>query len=282
MKLQAIFQNDSRCTFDAAAQDRELGTQVQAILIVDGLLNPPADGAIGPITRGAIASFQKIVGLPQNDYFDRALAKKLIETRSSAIPQALKAPKPDVFDEAFHLVLQYEGGLCDDSAEGDPGGLTNLGLCKYDGLTDQQIRALTPATAAPIYREKYWDRIQGDKLAALSRRIAIAVFDFEVNAGVRGAEDLQQCENDYRRDYHGTKALQATIQVAVDGGIGPETLSVLSLELSADGAEARILIDYFRIREACYHRWADAGQGAFLEGWLSRCHQLAAHLQVDY
>lgn len=115
------------------------------------------------------------------------------------------------FERALKLVLIHEGGYVDHPA--DPGGATNLGvtlgtLSQVLGrpATKAEVRALTRATVAPIYRANYWDAVQGDHLPA---GVDYAVFDFAVNSGKGRA----------------IPSLQRAIGVADDGLLGPVTLA---------------------------------------------------------
>jgi lysozyme family protein len=118
------------------------------------------------------------------------------------------------FERALSLVLKHEGGWSDDPH--DPGGATNLGvtigtLSLWLGrpATKAEVRALTVATVAPIYRRKFWDAIQGDALPA---GLDYALFDFAVNSGPKRA----------------VIGLQRVLGVADDGRLGPVTLAALS------------------------------------------------------
>lgn len=107
------------------------------------------------------------------------------------------------FDEAVVLVLRHEGGYANDPA--DPGGETNFGISKRE-FPHLDIRALTTADATALYQQYYWQPIQGD---FLPWPLAVVTFDAAVNSGVGQA----------------SKWLQAAVGVAVDGVIGPKTLT---------------------------------------------------------
>ncbi|SFV11358.1 Lysozyme family protein [Methylobacterium sp. 174MFSha1.1] len=118
------------------------------------------------------------------------------------------------FERALSLVLTHEGGWSDDPA--DPGGATNLGvtigtLSLWLGrpATRAEVRALTPASVAPLYRRRFWDAIQGDALPA---GLDYALFDFAVNSGPKRA----------------VIGLQRALDLADDGRLGPVTLAVLA------------------------------------------------------
>jgi lysozyme family protein len=119
------------------------------------------------------------------------------------------------FTEALKHVLKHEGGYVNHPS--DPGGMTNLGVTRkvWESWTGKQateadMRALTPEVVAPLYKNMYWDRVQGDSLPA---GVDYMVFDFAVNAGVSRACPYM---------------LQNILFVASDGIIGPNTLRVCS------------------------------------------------------
>ena len=98
------------------------------------------------------------------------------------------------FDKCLKFTLQFEGGFVNNPK--DPGGPTNLGvtqatLSNFIGrqATIAEVKALTPAKVAPIYKLKYWDHVSGDDLPA---GVDLAVFDFGVHSGpARGVMGLQ-------------------------------------------------------------------------------------------
>lgn len=115
------------------------------------------------------------------------------------------------YAQALKQVLKYEGGYVDHPK--DPGGPTNKGITQavYDAwqksqdLPTQSVRNISDATVAAIYKQQYWDRINGDNLPA---GVDFAVFDYAVNSGVSRA----------------AKTLQAVVGVTQDGQIGPATI----------------------------------------------------------
>jgi lysozyme family protein len=114
------------------------------------------------------------------------------------------------FGRALPLVLRHEGGYVDHPK--DPGGATNLGvttgtLSTWLGrkATKAEVKALKPASVAPIYERNYWKAARCDDLPA---GVDYAVFDFAVNSGVARS----------------VMALQRAVGVADDGEIGPITL----------------------------------------------------------
>ena len=153
------------------------------------------------------------------------------------------------FAEALQKLLEHEGGYV--FHENDPGGMTNLGVTKKvweewvgHPVDEKAMRALTPATVAPLYRAKYWDKIKGDELPT---GVDYTVFDAAVNSGPGRA----------------AKWLQACVGVEPDGGIGPKTLAAVT---AMDSAE---LIEAYAKRRLSFlldlPHW-----GTFGKGWTRR------------
>jgi lysozyme family protein len=111
---------------------------------------------------------------------------------------------------AMVALMKHEGGYS--FHEKDPGGMTNLGVTQRvweewvgHPVDEREMRALTPAIVAPMYKQKYWDKVRGDDLPS---GVDLAVFDFAVNSGPGRA----------------AKMLQKVLGVTQDGVIGPQTL----------------------------------------------------------
>ena len=118
------------------------------------------------------------------------------------------------FEAALAHVLKSEGGYVNNPA--DPGGMTNLGCTKavweeFVGhpVSEADMRGLTPADVAPLYKRKYWDKVSGDLLPS---GLDYAVFDAAINSGPGRA----------------AKWLQEVAGVAADGAIGPATLTAVN------------------------------------------------------
>jgi uncharacterized protein YecT (DUF1311 family) len=88
----------SQLTGDALAEARlspEQHAQIQDLLIAQGLLQPPADGEFGGITRHAIKRFQAIEGVPQTGFLSREQISRLgiaQQQPQSSPPVSAKAP----------------------------------------------------------------------------------------------------------------------------------------------------------------------------------------------
>lgn len=159
------------------------------------------------------------------------------------------------FDQALAVILRHEGGYVDHPD--DPGGATNLGithktLAAWRGrpVTKAEVRALTRAEAAQIYRANYWNAVNGDSLPP---GVDLVVFDMAVNAGVSRA----------------SKMLQRLVYVEDDGHIGPMTLSAV-----ARMGAAALINGYSSARMDHYrslHHWNKFGKG-----WTRRTEETRA------
>ncbi|MCA3668709.1 MAG: glycoside hydrolase family 108 protein [Methylobacterium sp.] len=83
-------------------------------------------------------------------------------------------------------LFDHEGGYVDHPR--DPGGATNLGITlatlrewRGQPVSKDDVRALTKEEATRIYEERYWNRIEGDRLLAGPDAM---LFDVAVNSGV--------------------------------------------------------------------------------------------------
>lgn len=133
----------------------------------------------------------------------------------------------------------------------DPGGITNHGVTKAvweawvgHPVAEKTMRALTHADVAPLYRRKYWDRINGD---ALPSGIDYACFDAAVNSGPGRA----------------VKWLQGCVGVDMDGALGPKTLAAVR------AAAPKKLIEDYSKRRLSFLQDLPAW-GTFGKGWGRR------------
>jgi lysozyme family protein len=115
------------------------------------------------------------------------------------------------FARSLSLVLQHEGGWSDHPK--DPGGATMKGVTLATfrrfiepTATKDDLRHITDAQIASIYRKQYWDAVKGDDLPD---GIDYAVFDYAVNSGPGRA----------------AKHLQSIVGAKQDGKIGPDTIA---------------------------------------------------------
>lgn len=171
------------------------------------------------------------------------------------------------FTAALGYVLGHEAGFQDDPRdEGNKlpdgrRGCTNLGVTQavwetYVGhkVSTADMRALTPAKVAPLYKHKYWDVIRGDDLPS---GVDYIVFDFAINAGAGRA----------------IKVLQTVVGVPSDGAIGPKTLSAVR------AMDSKTLIkEYSDAKEAFYRSLRSFS--IYGKGWLARTSAVDATAQT--
>lgn len=129
----------------------------------------------------------------------------------------------DNFESALKAILHHEGGYVNHPR--DPGGMTNLGVTKRvweewvgHEVDEKAMRALTPELVAPLYKQKYWNRVRGDDLPT---GVDYIVFDAAVNSGPGRA----------------AKWLQTAVGAVPDGAIGPATLARVEAMPVADIVE---------------------------------------------
>ena len=121
----------------------------------------------------------------------------------------------DNFDRCMEEVFKHEGGYV--WHKDDPGGETNLGISRRS-YPNEDIRGMTRARAAFLYRRDFWDAVQGDDLPA---GLDLVAFDAAVNSGV----------------LRGVRWLQGAVGAVPDGKMGPKTLA------AAQRADAATAID---------------------------------------
>jgi lysozyme family protein len=148
------------------------------------------------------------------------------------------------FDIAIKTVLANEGGLC--NVGDDPGGLTNFGISQKS-YPNIDIRALTPETAAAIYKRDFWhyDAVQ-------SQAMATKIFDMSVNMGHAAIRILQTC-----------------LGITVDGLWGPGTCAAVN-------AAGDDLLNTYRNALSQHYQnlvLANPALAQFLKGWLRRAAQ---------
>ncbi len=90
----------------------------------------------------------------------------------------------DNFHNCLAVTLAYEGGWSDHPK--DPGGATMSGITLatyrryFPGATKTQLRNISAKNVEKIYRQDYWNPVNGDTLAL---GVDLASFDASVNSG---------------------------------------------------------------------------------------------------
>jgi len=161
-----------------------------------------------------------------------------------------------VFDKCLGVILHHEGGYVNHPL--DPGGITNLGVTKktYEAyvkrtVTKDEMKALTPATVAPLYKTMYWDALKCDDIAKIAPGLALCVFDFGVNAGVGRASEY----------------LQNLVGVTADRKIGPNTLKAVRKFVDTRGHDGAC--EAYQNARRTYYRSLRTFR-VFGRGWLRR------------
>lgn len=158
------------------------------------------------------------------------------------------------FEAAMKFVLQAEGGWSDDPL--DKGGATMKGVTlatfrhHYPDATADDLRNISDADVAEIYRTGYWNAVKGDDLPA---GVDLSVFDFGVNAGPGRS----------------IKLLQRAVDAGPDGVIGPRTMQAVS---QAD--PGNLIAELGRQQQAYYESLSTFGR--FGHGWTRRTAERAA------
>jgi lysozyme family protein len=153
------------------------------------------------------------------------------------------------FQACLPVILKSEGGFVNDPR--DERRATNLGIT-IDTLSDwlgrsatvEDIKALTPAAVAPIYKQNYYDAAHAGDCPA---GVDLMVFDAAVNQGVGRA----------------VRSLQRSAGVTADGAFGPNTQAAVNA-MAPDALINAIAAD----REAYYRSLPTFPR--FGKGWLAR------------
>lgn len=116
----------------------------------------------------------------------------------------------DNFEACLEFVLRWEGGFVNHPK--DPGGATNKGITlatyrRYrPGASVEDLRRITDADVARIYRDGYWNAVRGGELKS---GVDLCAFDAAVNSGPSRS----------------IRWLQKALGVKADGVLGPATLA---------------------------------------------------------
>lgn len=154
------------------------------------------------------------------------------------------------FARCVALVLAHEGGATFTNDPADTGGPTRWGVTLKTlqsirpNATEDDVRNLSEAEAASIFRAWYWSACACDKLPA---GLDYATFDCAANQGITRARMF----------------LQRALGVTADGQLGPQTM------LAVRGCDPTAVIRAIRdLREAHYRSLSSFAR--FGVGWLRR------------
>lgn len=148
------------------------------------------------------------------------------------------------FKKIIKIILKSEGGYVWNPD--DPGGETKYGISKRQ-YPNVDIRNLTIDQAKQIYIKDYWWKINGDKIN--DDKIALQIFDFAVNGGVKRA----------------VKFVQRICFVKEDGILGNETLNAINQRDVS-------LIQLYKLRRIEYYMRLARKKSLrqFLYSWIKR------------
>lgn len=189
-------------------------------------------------------------------------------------------------DQIARAIVRREGGYVNDPD--DPGGATKHGVTIHtmrrlgldltgDGkVTTDDVKALTEDDAVRIFKDHYFTR---PRIGDLPEPLRASVFDMYVNAGSHAVRILQRM------------LARFGFPVAVDGGIGPQTIA--AAHSAAQAAPDHIVDAYGIARRNYYYALADrrpasrkyartrsGGKG----GWITRAEEFIApkyHLSLS-
>ena len=162
------------------------------------------------------------------------------------------------YDAALEAVLHHEGGFVNHPS--DPGGMTNLGCTKKvweewcgHEVDEKNMRELTKSDVAPLYKQKYWDKVKGDDLPS---GVDYVVFDCAINSGPGRA----------------AKFLQEVVGATQDGAIGPGTLKAVS------GVPATDIIEKYSAARLAFLKALPTWE-TFGKGWGRRVEEVRVFAQ---
>lgn len=165
-------------------------------------------------------------------------------------------------DRMIDEIIRREGGYVNHPA--DRGGPTNHGVTQATltawrrrPVTADDVRALTAAEAAEIYRANYYFT---PKLDRLPEEIQAQVFDIAVNAGPATA----------------IKMVQRVVGSPADGVIGPATLRAITEYVKRNQMamfSAQLALERLKHYAAICNK--NSSQRTFLLGWVNRLLEFA-------
>lgn len=167
------------------------GMKGDAIKQLQTQLKIKADGDFGPATERAVKAFQTARGLGADGIVGVYTWKALKAAAAISTPAA---PPETIFDRVMEYVIDDEGDELNTSPS-EPGGASRFGI-SIDALsrflkrqaTLDDLRSLTPASAAQIYKKLYAEPIGFDKLPA---GLNYAALDFAINSGIANVDQIE-------------------------------------------------------------------------------------------
>lgn len=156
------------------------------------------------------------------------------------------------FDKFIPHLLKCEGGYVNHPY--DRGGCTNKGITigvyrsRFgDDKTCEDLKNITDAEAAKIYKSEYWDKCKADYI--VDEGVAYLIADWAVNSGVKTA----------------IKEVQKLIGTTPDGIVGNVTLRAINRHYGLYDKIMERRVDFYE--NIAKNR---PTQQVFLKGWLNR------------
>jgi hypothetical protein len=161
------------------------------------------DGGYGQNTLNGLNQFKKQNGLAvvSNGIVDATVWKSL--------EKKIRQDYPDNdFINTLHFTLIREGSYSNLSS--DPGGATYFGIAKNMNNWPGDIRTITPQAIVSVYRNKYWNAINCNKMSSSAMKLVL--FDSYVLYGAGGGNSRGI-----------VKWMQQLLGITADGGWGQNT-----------------------------------------------------------
>lgn len=162
-------------------------------------------------------------------------------------------------------IIEIEGGYSDNPA--DSGGPTKFGITvavARDFGYVGDMRNLTRELAFAIYSDKYWDRVDADRMFTIAETITEEVVDTGVNMGVvTSVKMLQRALNVFNREG------KLYADLVVDGGCGRMTLAALN-SCIIDLDERTLLFTLDSLQCVAYIELCERHEKneTFIRGWI--------------
>ena len=159
------------------------------------------DVLIDNIKQVANFDYDKAVREISND------STRLIQAHINPLTAAPNSYDPnEMFVKAFEFIIYVEGEWSNDP--NDNGGKTKFGITeatlndwnKYNpnNKIDKNIKDISMKDAEKIYKKNYWEVPKFDEIAKTKPKLAIALFNLGVNAGVGTAQQIYDKDDSYK------------------------------------------------------------------------------------
>ena len=164
----------------------------QALKFKQKLLEQGQAARVGQIYSPTNSEIVTVSVNGQEQQMTRGQAAKLLNSGVSVQPMqstgvtSTGSQSPDVFQNAVSGLLAREGGY--NPKDGASGAPVNFGI-NQKANPDIDVKNLTAEQAKSLYKSRYWDAIDADKLPPQSAEIAL---DAAANQGVEYAKKLIQ------------------------------------------------------------------------------------------